>query len=92
MIFPLIYLLYAYAFFGLFGLLFLFFNVYHLSKFGLENVKTYFIITLYLGVFLGLIAVSLIALATIDWSREIDLKALFLDIIGTNKIVSIPRL
>ena len=92
MTFPIIYLLYIYAFFGLFGMLFLFFNVFHLAKFGLENIKTYFIILIYLGIFIGLIAASLIVLSTVDWSREIDVKAAIFEMIGSNKVISLPRL
>jgi hypothetical protein len=81
---PLLYLLYFYAFFALLGLLFLFFNVYHMAKFGLQNTKTYFFVGLYLVLFFGVLFVSLLFLAQVNWSQTIELDSLIQSIIGNN--------
>lgn len=77
----LLYLLYFYAFFALLGLLFLFFNVYHMAKFGLQNAKTYFFITLYMGSFFAILFVSFLFLAQVDWSQSIAIGDLFQNLI-----------
>ena len=80
--FPIIYLLYTYATFALLGLLFLFFNLYHMAQFGLQEGKTYFFILAYILVFLTAMGISLLFLVQIDWSQEVNLGEIILDLVS----------
>lgn len=68
---PLIYLLYTYAFFALLGALFLFFNIYHISKFGLQAGKTYLVLLCYLVGYLAVLGGSFLFIVQIDWSAKV---------------------
>lgn len=88
--FPIIYLLFVYAFFALLALLFLFFNVYHMAKFGLQSGKTYFLLALYLGSFMSLLIFSLLLVVQIDWSREIAISELVMGIFKPSSNITLP--
>lgn len=88
--FPIIYLLFVYAFFTLLTLLFLFFNVYHMAKFGLQSGKTYFFLALYVGSFMSLLAFSLLLIVQIDWSREIAVSELIMGIFKPGSNLTLP--
>lgn len=74
----------AFGIFSLITLLFFFFNVYHLAKFGLENTKTYLLISVYFFCFFGLIIFWGVAFSTIDWNHKIDIASLFGNVFSFN--------
>jgi len=76
MIFPLWYILVPYAAILLFGLLFLFFNVFHLLRYGIENGKTTALIAVYICSFLLVVGGSLLFLTSFTWNQDVDMLEL----------------
>lgn len=75
--FPLWYLLIIYAVFVLVAGVFVFFNVFHIAKFGLQNTKTTIVLSVYVVGYIGALVLSLAILSTFDWSAMIDMSQLF---------------
>jgi hypothetical protein len=81
---PLWYLLVPYALIVAVVGLFVFFNVYHISKFGLQSVLSRFVIAIYTLSFLAVVIISVIVLSTYRWDRTIDASNLIrFDLSGT---------
>jgi len=59
---------YLYLAVVLFFIIYSFFNIYHLIRFGFASLVNLIIITAYIVIATGLIILSLNFLATIDWS------------------------
>lgn len=70
---PISILLIVFLFFMLVVLLFTFFNVYHMVRYGKAGATTIFLTTIYLTAVLGLFMVSLYFISTADWSTTINL-------------------
>ena len=70
---PINILLFVFLFFMLLVLLFTFFNVYHLVRYGRSGAATILLLFLYLIVIFSMIAVSLLFIAEVDWSATVDL-------------------
>lgn len=77
---PVIFLV-IYGVFAFLATLWLFFNVYHLAKFGLHGTGTKLIIAGYIFGFLALLIGSFWLMGDYDWSRPIPIteNALFND-------------
>jgi hypothetical protein len=71
MSFPLWYILVPYAAILFFGALFVFFNVFHLLRYGIETGKTYALIALYIFSFILIVGVSALMLSAFTWNAEI---------------------
>jgi hypothetical protein len=69
--FPMWYLLVPFAFVLFCAALFLFFNVYHIAKFGIESPGTYTLIAVYLGGFFVLTIITAVLFARYDWGQEV---------------------
>lgn len=67
-------LLLIYYFFILVFLLFSFFNLYHIIKFGVANPITVFIFFLYIAGLVFILFVSWCFIKQIDWSYQIDIN------------------
>lgn len=74
---PLTPLLYFFLACAGFAALFLFFNLYHVAKFGLECFSTYVILTTYTAAFVVVIGVAIYGLAFIDWSQTFESYEIF---------------
>ena len=74
--FPLWYLLIVYALFVLVSGVFVFFNVFHIAKFGLQSTKTSLVLGVYVVGYIGALVLSLAILSTFDWSTMIDMSQL----------------
>ena len=74
MTFPLWYLLIPYAVFALITALFLFFNLYHIVKFGLQATKTTVVLAVYVFGFLAVMIFTLALLSAYDWNVMVDLS------------------
>ncbi len=72
MTFPLWYILVPYAAILLFGLLFLFFNLFHLLRYGIESGKTLALMGVYVVSFLLVAGASLFFLSSFNWRQEVD--------------------
>lgn len=75
--FPLSVLLLPYALVVALGGLMLFFNLYHLAKFGLEGGKTLSLMCAYVLGFLLCLAVSFEVILLGDWSRVVGPSDIF---------------
>lgn len=75
--FPLWYLLAPYVLIVAIAGLFVFFNVYHVAKFGLQSGLSLLVIAGYTLSFLAVVTISFGLLSTFDWSSTIDLTSLF---------------
>jgi len=75
---PLTIFLVLYAAFLVFYVIFSFFNIFHLMKFGAISFTTYFMAFLYLAGILVVLFFSYQGLAAIDWSEgiKIDLQGI----------------
>lgn len=71
--FPLWYLLIPLAFVFLATSIFLFFNVYHVAKFGLQSMVTRLVVVGYLASYLVVLVVAYGLLASFDWSSTISI-------------------
>lgn len=89
---PLLYFLYVYAFFALLGALFLFFNIYHISKFGLQAGKTYLVLLLYVVGYLLILGGSFLFIVQIDWSKDILLGDLLRTLFAPTLDIFTPKL
>jgi hypothetical protein len=72
MTFPLWYLLVPYIAVVAFAALFLFFNVFHMWRYGIEAGKTWGLISVYVGSFIVLIGFSVLLLLPVDWEKEVS--------------------
>ncbi|MFH1631652.1 MAG: hypothetical protein ABIA47_01330 [bacterium] len=72
--FHLWYLLIPYIAFVLLAFIFLFFNLFDVSQFGLQSNKTTIVLTAYVGGFLAVLIVSTTVLITIDWSQSFSMS------------------
>lgn len=70
---PAIFLI-IYGVFGFLAILWLFFNIYHLAKFGLHGNATKMIIAGYVFGFLAILLFSIFLMLNYDWSRPIPLS------------------
>lgn len=73
MTFPLWYFLVPYAVVMLGTATFMFFNVYHVAKFGLQSFGTTALVLFYLVLYLAVLALSASALLPFDWSAHVAL-------------------
>ena len=71
MTFPLWYVLIPFAVIVLFAALFLFFNVFHLMRYGIGS-GTYVIIVVYILGFVGILGISLFLLSAFPWGSEVN--------------------
>ncbi len=71
--FPLFVLLVPYLFILAIGVLFLFFNVYHLWQYGVDSTGTKLMILLYLGLFLLTAGGTWAALSSFAWGDSFSL-------------------
>ncbi len=83
MSFPLWYLLIPYALFLAVTVVFLFINIFHIARFGLQALKTTLVLGLYIISFLSVLAFTSLMLADFDWSAQIELE----DIISPSETV-----
>ena len=74
--FPLWYLLVPYGIFLGFLALFVFFNLYHITKFGLQSAKTTIVLIAYMAGFLGILWLSYTMLADVEWKEAVDLRTI----------------
>ncbi|MBI1908496.1 hypothetical protein HYS28_03750 [Candidatus Uhrbacteria bacterium] len=74
--FPLWYLLVPFGVVVLGSTLFMFFNLYHVAKFGIQSVQTTMLLIVYLLSYLVALAVAVALVGSYEWSAEV----LFLDI------------
>lgn len=74
MTFPLWYLLIPYALATLGTGIFMFFNVYHVAKFGLQSVSTTVLILMYILLYLAILAWSATAILSYDWTMQVMLS------------------
>ena len=69
------------AIYGLFFFIcsfFVFFNFYHMARFGLQSTKTTLVLALYTVAFAGIILLQINLLLSVDWTQELILsEALF---------------
>ena len=63
----------VFLFFMLLVLLFTFFNVYHMVRYGKAGPTTIIITVIYLVVVLGLFLISMYLVSTADWTATIEL-------------------
>lgn len=71
---PLSSFLFIYGFFFLLTGVFLFFNVYHIMKYGLDCRATYYVVGFYI-LFFGFVTIGgFIYILTFDWSSTIELS------------------
>ncbi|MDP2631964.1 MAG: hypothetical protein Q8P30_04345 [Candidatus Uhrbacteria bacterium] len=71
---PLWYLLIAYFALVALAFLFLFFNLFDISHFGLQNGKTSIVLAVYTLSFLLVLLISASLLITIDWGESIQIS------------------
>jgi hypothetical protein len=64
---PIVVLLIPYGLFVLFYTIYALFNIYHLMRFGVYNLGSYLIITIFLGGTVFLFGASFMLLAPYDW-------------------------
>lgn len=72
MTFPIWYILVPWSAILFFAALFLFFNVFHLLRYGIEPGKTYSIIGAYLGSFALILLGSAVLFLQFDWKYEVS--------------------
>jgi hypothetical protein len=77
MVFPAWIFLIPYGFFLLIAILFLFLNVYHMSRYGLQTLKTTGVIGVYFLTFFLVLGMNIILLGRYDWSTDIEIQNLF---------------
>jgi hypothetical protein len=70
--FPVAYFLIPFVILVLIAGLFLFFNVYHVLKFGIESTGTYTIVIIYVIGFALLLLISMLLLSGYNWNQQID--------------------
>jgi len=86
--FPIIYFLIPYALFVTVFVLFSFFNIYHLLRYGVYNFNLYILSVIYLGGTIFFLGASIIFLNTFDWSVAFSLET----IIGASETPYFPTL
>jgi hypothetical protein len=74
---PISFLLIIFLFFVGMVLLFTFFNIYHMMRFGKAGLATLVITTLYVAIIGTMTAWSIYLMFTVDWTQTIDLMELF---------------
>lgn len=80
MTFPLWYILLPYAAVLLVAALFLFFNLFHLMRYGLEANKTYALMGLYVASFCVVLGLTAFLFSSFDWTSNVSLS----DIVPVN--------
>ncbi len=75
---PLWIFLAAYGVFFLICSFFVFFNFYHMARFGLQSTKTTLVLGLYTLAFAGVVLLQINLLLTIDWTETISINEAFL--------------
>lgn len=70
--FPLWYFLVPLAFVFLVTSVYLFFNVYHVAKFGLQSMLTRLVILGYIASYLAILLISAGMLSSFDWTATIN--------------------
>lgn len=75
--FSLWYLLIPYALVLLGGSLFMFFNLYHVAKFGLQSFQTTMLLTMYLLSYLIVLGISAALISSFDWSAQVPFLEIF---------------
>lgn len=73
----LVYLLVIYAIFFAITSLFLFFNLYHILRFGLNSNLTYIIATGYILLYALILGLTFAIFTTVDWSQDLELGHIF---------------
>ncbi|MFA5947224.1 MAG: hypothetical protein WC813_04370 [Patescibacteria group bacterium] len=76
MSFPVAYFLIPFVILALIAGLFLFFNVYHILKFGIESTSTFALVTIYVIGFAFLLLISMLLLSGYNWNQQIDPAAI----------------
>lgn len=77
MTFPLWYFLVAYGIFFVICSFFLFFNFYHIARFGLQSTKTMLVLAMYSIAFAALLLGQIELLLTIDWTETVSISEAF---------------
>jgi len=77
MTFPLWYFLAVYGLFFFGCSIFVFFNFYHIARFGLQSTKTTLVLAMYTVSFAALILGQIELLLTIDWTETISISDAF---------------
>ncbi len=75
--FPLWFLLIPYVLFLVIAAVFLFLNLFHIARFGLQAIKTTMLLGLYILSFLAVLTVTSLTLASFDWSEQIESDEIF---------------
>lgn len=75
--FSLWYLLVPYALVLLGSSLFVFFNLYHVAKFGLQSVQTTLLLSAYFISYLIILGVSAMLIASYQWNVEVPFLEVF---------------
>ena len=71
--FPITYLLIPYGLFLAIFMVYSFFNIYHLMRYGIYNFRLYLISVIFLGGTLFILGSSALVLFGFDWSVSLDL-------------------
>ncbi len=71
--FPLWYLLVPFAAVLLATTIYMFFNIYHIAKFGMQSFGTTVVLLLYFGGYLVVLAVVGIMIGNVDWHHTVTL-------------------
>lgn len=79
--FPISYFLIPYAFFAFVFVIFSFFNIYHMLRYGIYNFSLYILSVVYLGGTVFFLGASIIIILSFNWSVPLNLDA----IIGTSQ-------
>lgn len=71
--FPLWYLLIPFAAILLATTIYMFFNIYHIAKFGMQSFGTTVVLLLYFGGYLAVLAVVGVMIGGIDWQHSVTI-------------------
>ena len=88
MSFPLWILLIPYVLFLFIAVIFLFLNLYHIGRFGLQALKTTLVLSLYIISFLVVLGVTSTMLVNFTWSDQVELQ----QILNLEDVFTIPGL
>lgn len=88
MTFPLWYFLIPYAVVLLGTGIFMFFNIYHIAKFGIESFTTTVVLLFYVLMYLGVLVFSAALIGAYNWSATVALSDV-LPFVGTNVHLSL---
>lgn len=77
MTFPLWIFLAAYGVFFVICSFFIFFNFYHIARFGLQSTKTTIVLAMYTIAFASVVLLQINLLLTIDWTETISINEAF---------------